>query len=1009
MNIYFPSQFRIIWILLLLVFGITACGGTESQGSTPQSAIPTTTVYPYVCSNGVPMGGMSDRHDMENCSQCNAGYTLTRSANDVGASCATLRSNDNNPTQTLNTETTINAGNVSNYVITIANNVTGTLSYTMTQGSSQVVIREGITVVEEDVVRPVVNRKIPLLFVAHPHAFGMDTVTFTITNGKGYSLNVHIAITVVAVNNAPTANSVAIGTHEDTAVNITLSGGDIDGDALSYVITTPPRNGSLSGTAPNVTYTPHANYNGADAFAFVTNDGTVQSAPATITITVDATNDTPAANSAAIGTHEDTAVNITLSGDDVDGDALSYVITTSPRNGSLSGTAPNVTYTPHASYSGADTFVFVTNDGAVQSAPATITVTVRAINLINDYIILNQIVPINTTHQVVAAQDSTLYITLQAIDRKKTGLPVHWAIIDAPTIGNATLSTPIGLGHQVVFTYTAHSDTPLEQQAFLTASIGNNTLTFTINIALVVAAGDADNDGIPDAQDVDDDNNGMIELTDAQQINNMRLDLSGNSYASNRLGQSNTIPANCQQQKLCGYELTNNVNLSNFTHWKPIGWGRMKGYTFPYSAKFDGKNNQISNLRIQYSPFADKPVGLFASVSSASISNLTLVNPTVRGEDYTSALAGRATRSHLTQITLIGDGSSATIEVHGHGRDVGGLVGQLYHSTITFTSSMLTIRGGTDRTDHYVGGLIGNATYSVISHASVSASVIVGGGGTLLPGPSDIGGLIGNLWKSQISNSWSMGEIIVLSDSTDVSSVGGLIGSTYKGVVLNTWSRVNVRNKAHHSGNYGGLIGILWGLFDSPIVYNSWSGGIVESPFNADNYCYGGLIGYVYIRFPNKPNIPVVQNVWSASELRGAGNTNVGFGGLIGYINWWPLVSTSANTDANAVPGMAGRNYYNAINSSITAGIEVLASSRTLTQMAALEGGAGDDILAYTDWDAGVESETIQKHTQYCDTNANNVIDNNEIANTNRVWDFGTTNDIPIIRCTNNATLQRTL
>jgi hypothetical protein len=44
---------------------------------------------------------------------------------------------------------------------------------------------------------------------------------------------------------------------------------------------------------------------------------------------------------------------------------------TSPAHGTLSGTAPNVTYTPAANYNGSDSFTFKVNDGALDSTPAT--------------------------------------------------------------------------------------------------------------------------------------------------------------------------------------------------------------------------------------------------------------------------------------------------------------------------------------------------------------------------------------------------------------------------------------------------------------------------------------------------------------------------------------------------------------------------------------------------------------------------------------------------------------
>ncbi|MEN3360305.1 MAG: hypothetical protein V7637_4287, partial [Mycobacteriales bacterium] len=69
-------------------------------------------------------------------------------------------------------------------------------------------------------------------------------------------------------------------------VGITLTGSDVDGDALTYAVGAGPAHGTLSGTAPNLTYTPAAGYSGPDSFTFTTNDGQASSDPATVSITV---------------------------------------------------------------------------------------------------------------------------------------------------------------------------------------------------------------------------------------------------------------------------------------------------------------------------------------------------------------------------------------------------------------------------------------------------------------------------------------------------------------------------------------------------------------------------------------------------------------------------------------------------------------------------------------------------------------------------------------------------
>jgi len=85
---------------------------------------------------------------------------------------------------------------------------------------------------------------------------------------------------------APVANADSIYTTENTAVSVTLSGTAYNAAALLYTIVSQPTNGTLSGTAPKLTYTPSSNFTGSDSFTFKVNDGAKDSAIATISITV---------------------------------------------------------------------------------------------------------------------------------------------------------------------------------------------------------------------------------------------------------------------------------------------------------------------------------------------------------------------------------------------------------------------------------------------------------------------------------------------------------------------------------------------------------------------------------------------------------------------------------------------------------------------------------------------------------------------------------------------------
>ncbi len=69
--------------------------------------------------------------------------------------------------------------------------------------------------------------------------------------------------------------------NKSRAITLTATAG-----AVSYSVVTPPAHGTLTGTAPNLTYTPSANYIGLDSFTFKVNNGTTDSTPATVSLDV---------------------------------------------------------------------------------------------------------------------------------------------------------------------------------------------------------------------------------------------------------------------------------------------------------------------------------------------------------------------------------------------------------------------------------------------------------------------------------------------------------------------------------------------------------------------------------------------------------------------------------------------------------------------------------------------------------------------------------------------------
>jgi len=181
------------------------------------------------------------------------------------------------------------------------------------------------------------------------------------------------------------ANAQSVTTAEDTARAITLTGSDVDGDVLTYAVVAGPAHGALSGSAPNLTYTPATNYNGPDSFTFKANDGKVDSAAATVSITITPVNDAPVAVNDGYSTNRDTPLTVAAPGvlgndTDQDGDTLTAILNSGPSHGSLSLNANGgFTYTPTANYTGPDSFTYHARDGSLDSNVATVAIMVTAV------------------------------------------------------------------------------------------------------------------------------------------------------------------------------------------------------------------------------------------------------------------------------------------------------------------------------------------------------------------------------------------------------------------------------------------------------------------------------------------------------------------------------------------------------------------------------------------------------------------------------------------------------
>jgi len=321
---------------------------------------------------------------------------------------------------------------------------------------------------------------------------------------------------------APVAAAQSATTPEDTPKSITLSATDADGnkaapDTLTFTVATLPLHGTLdvlagvmthgSGsayTAP-VTYTPAANYNGADSFQFRVSDGWFTSSVVTVAITVTAVNDAPTADPQSVTTPEEAPKSITLTGSDPENQSLTFTITVNPTHGVLSGSGSARTYTPNLNYFGPDQFAFtVTDSGGAVSAPAIVSI---GVTNVND-------APLTTSDSATTSEDVPVTVNVLANDSDPDGDPLNVTSVVCNNGAGANVNadqtimiTPpanfngaivcaytVNDGHggattgQLTVSVTAVNDNPIAAPDF--ASTDDNTL-----IVVAVLANDADVDG----------------------------------------------------------------------------------------------------------------------------------------------------------------------------------------------------------------------------------------------------------------------------------------------------------------------------------------------------------------------------------------------------------------------------------------------------------------------------------------------------------------------------------
>ncbi len=357
-----------------------------------------------------------------------------------------------------------------------------------------------------------------------------------------------------------------------------------------------------------------------------------------------------------------------------------------------------------------------------------------------------------------------------------------------------------------------------------------------------------------------------------------------------------------------------------------------------YKGEFDGNDYTVDNLVIRM-PGASE-VGLFRTLGSGKIRNLTLGIYHIQGADNVGGLVGAVIKGANEQASVIIQNchtvlSEGGIGIDASGRNVGGLIGAALSnsSVLDESSSAVTVKG-----KDIVGGLIGYCEMSVknsystgavnasftASNAATQVKMLNAGGSTAETvtvlnhnnegtegGQHGIGGLIGVLANStrigassqaKVEFSFSSG-IVTVTDAAyltnGVYGVGGLvginhgiIGSTEQATILTSFSSGNVyycygnenlNSLANVTLGVGGLVGVLCETLND--VYSSASvAADLGSVENAKSVGVGGVVGIAYDTLTSAYSSGSTLSTTTTAEEVYI-NCNYGKGGVIGLLD----------------------------------------------------------------------------------------------------------------------------
>lgn len=300
------------------------------------------------------------------------------------------------------------------------------------------------------------------VFSGTPTTADSYTAVVRSTDDAGY--NATQSYTIVIANAVPVAVDDSATTPSQQPVTIPVTAND-GGVITSITVASAPAHGTATVSGVTVVYTPTGTFFGADSFTYTATGPGGTSAPATVSITVNALPVPAGQPRAAVTTVAGQPVTIDTTVGATGGPFTGVTLVTPPATGTTTVTGTNITYTPLATASGTVSIVYTLNNAYGASAPITTTITIDQ-------------VPVAVSRRVSANAGVAAVVELTT---DATGGPFTAATLvslSPATAGTATIA-PSGSGASAGYRLT-----------FIPAATfaGTATATFTLANAFATSA-----------------------------------------------------------------------------------------------------------------------------------------------------------------------------------------------------------------------------------------------------------------------------------------------------------------------------------------------------------------------------------------------------------------------------------------------------------------------------------------------------------------------------------------